>query len=352
MKKNWLLSLILMLALSLVLVACGGGGDDEGQGEGNDNQAEENNDASEENTKGEDANTGATEIQLGTGSTGGTYYPLGQEIATILSDNVDVEGFNVSAVSTGASVDNLARIAREDLQLGMTVHIPARDASEGKGEFDGVPVENFGFMGHIYPEVLQVITLGDAKVNSIADLKGKKVAIGPPGSGTQAIAKQILEIYGIGEGDYTAFEEGFGDAKNKLQDGQIDASFGLLGLPAASIEELQAQTKDVKFLPINENIDTIQEETGYQAFEIPAGSFEWLEEPVSTVAAYAVLVGSTSQIDEDLGYQITKAMLENSGDITHTQGQHITKENALKGSDGLPMHPGAEKYFKEAGLMD
>ncbi|OEH91786.1 TAXI family TRAP transporter solute-binding subunit [Bacillus solimangrovi] len=342
MKKNWLLSLVLMLAMSIVLVACGGGANEEPASEG---------EGTTEQTEAPAEGNFVTDLQLGTGSTGGTYFPLGQEIATVLNNNVGTEGFNVSAVSTGASNDNLARIMRDELQLGMAVHIPVQNAVEGKGEFEGVPVDNVGFIGHIYPEVMQVVTLGSTGIETIDQLKGKKVAIGPPGSGTQAAAKQILEAYGLNDGDYTAFEEGFGDAKNKLQDGQVDATFGFLGLPASSIDELQAQTKDVKFLPIEgDALATIEGNTGYEAFVIPADSFEWLNAPVNTITAYAVLVGSTSQISEELGYEITKALFENAGSISHTQGAHITKENALKGSNGLPLHPGAKKYFEEAGI--
>ncbi|WLR50255.1 TAXI family TRAP transporter solute-binding subunit [Bacillus tianshenii] len=348
MKKNWLLALVLLFAMSMVLAACGGGGN-EAENAGSEGDSE--NQGSEQAEGGE--GNYITDLQLGTGSTGGTYFPLGQEIATVLNNNVEAEGFNVSAVSTGASNDNLARIMREDLQLGMTVHIPAKNAVDGEGEFDGVPVENVGFMGHIYPEVMQVVTLGSTGIESIADLKGKKVAIGPPGSGTQAAAKKILEAYGLKEGDYKAFEEGFGDAKNKLQDGQVDATFGFLGLPASSIDELQAQTKDVKYLPIEgDALATLEETTGYEGYEIAADTFEWLDAPVNTITAYAIMVGSTSQISEELGYQITKAMFENADSISHAQGAHITKENALKGSKGLPMHPGAKKYFEEAGISE
>ncbi|WP_216828355.1 TAXI family TRAP transporter solute-binding subunit [Alkalihalobacterium elongatum] len=291
-----------------------------------------------------------TDLQLGTGSTGGTYYPLGTEIATVLNANVDVEGFNVSAIETGASNDNLARIARGEIQLGMTVHLPALDALNGKGEFEGMNVENFGFMGHIYPEVMQIITVEGTGINSIADLEGKRVAIGPPGSGTQAAAKAILAAYGIEDGDYDSFEEGFGDARDRLQNGQIDASFGLLGLPAGSVTELALQ-RDVKILPIDaEQLGQIEETSGYMAYEIPADAYEFLTEPVQTVTAYAVLVGSTSQISEELGYEITKALFENAENITHEQGRHLTKDNALSGAEGLPLHPGTERYFEEAGL--
>jgi len=95
----------------------------------------------------------------------------------------------------------------------------------------------------------------------------------------------------------------------------------------------------------------VEEHSQYKAFEIPADTYEWLDAPVNTVSAYAVLVGSLTQVSEELGYEITKALFENAAEITHEQGKSITKENALRGSDGLPFHPGAEKYFKEAGIL-
>lgn len=339
MQMKKMLFLFVTLLAMLVFAACGAADEGgEGAGEG---AAEDAPEVTEDFR---------TDLQLGTGSTGGTYYPLGTEIATVLNANVDVEGFNVSAIETGASVDNLARIARGEIQLGMTVHLPALDALNGQGEFEGMNVENFGFMGHIYPEVMQIITVEGTGINSIADLEGKRVAIGPPGSGTQAAAKAILAAYGIEDGDYDSFEEGFGDARDRLQNGQIDASFGLLGLPASAVEELAIQ-RDVKILSIDdEQLAQIEADSGYLGYEIPADAYPFLNEPVQTVTAYAVLVGSTSQISEELGYEITKALFENAGDITHAQGQHLTKENALNGAEGLPLHPGTERYFEEAGL--
>src|SRR5699024_2875160 len=149
---------------------------------------------------------------MGTGSVGGTYYPLGGEIATMLTKNADVKDLNVSAVETGASVENMAKIGAGKLQLAMTINGTAREAYDGAGEFDGKTVDNFGFIGQIYPEVLHVVTLESSGIESISDLKGKKVAIGPPGSGTSIIAQKTLAAYGIEKGDYDAQQEDFGDA--------------------------------------------------------------------------------------------------------------------------------------------
>ncbi|WP_096189448.1 TAXI family TRAP transporter solute-binding subunit [Evansella halocellulosilytica] len=345
MKKKFYSMFGLLLSGSLLLAACGDGDDgDNGEAGG-----DANGDTDTETDA--DTEVNVSNLQIGTGSTGGTYYPLGQEMANVINANIEgYDGFDLSAVSTGASVDNISMINQGELELGMSVHLPALDALTGDGDFEGVAVENFGFMGHIYPEVMQIVTPADSDIESIADLAGKDVAIGPPGSGTQAAARMILEAYGLEDGDYTAIEEGFGDAAGRLQDGNLDASFGLLGLPAGSIQELEVQ-RDIRMIPISdEGLSYIEENSGYEGLTIPADSYDFLDEDIQAITAYAILVGSTDLIDEDLGYEITKALFENSGDISHDQGQHLTKENALNGSDGLPLHPGAERYFEEEGL--
>jgi len=346
----------LLVTGSLILAACGDGDNDvnENNNVGDDNNAEVNN-AEENNTEANDEATGDANIgnlQLGTGSTGGTYYPLGAEMATVINNNIGVDGFDLSAISSGASVDNIIGIFQGEMDLGMTVHLPALDALTGDGEFEGVAVDNYGFMGHIYPEVMQIVTAADSGIESIGDLQGASIAIGPPGSGTQAAAKLILEAYGIEDGDYDAYEEGFGDAAGRIQDGNLDASFGLLGLPAGGIEELSV-SRDINLIPISdEGLQYIEENSGYGALTIPADSYDFLEEDIQAITAYAVLVGSTDTIDEDLGYEIMKALYENSGDISHPQGDFLTHENAMNGSEGLPLHPGAERYFEEEGLLE
>src|SRR5690606_36080612 len=142
------------------------------------------------------------------------------------------------------------------------------------------------------------------------------------------------------------------DAKAKLQDGTIDASFGLLGLPDSGINELQATTGDVKLLEISgKELEEIAEKTGYTPYTIEAGSYEWLNHNVSTVSAFAVLVANTDTVDEELAYQLAKIMIEKSDQNTHAQARHMTKENALYGLGNLPLHPGAEKYYKEVGIL-
>lgn len=333
-KKLSILTLLLTFVL-VIATACSGGSTGE--------------DSDSAGSKDKGAKGGAVDLLMGTGSQGGTYYPLGAEMQNVWNKHID--NVNVTATESGASVENLAKIAQGNFDLGMTVNLPAYDAFNGEADFEGKKIENFAYIGHIYPEVLQIVTRDSLNINSIEDLKGKRVAIGPPGSGTQAATKLVLEAYGLKDGDYEAYQEGFGDAKSKLQDGTIDASFGLLGLPDAGIDELQASVKDVKFLQVDEEkVQYIEENSGYSALTIPAGAYEWLDNDVSAVSAFAVLVANTDTVDDELAYNLAKVMIENVEENTHPQAKHMTKENALNGLGDLPLHPGAEKYYQEIGL--
>src|SRR5690625_1930259 len=178
-----------------------------------------------------------------------------------------------------------------------------------------------------------------------------KIAIGPPASATNTVSKVILEAYGIGSDDYEEFQEGFGDAADLVQDGNIDISVGVLGLPAGSIESLQASTGDVVMLELSDDvIEKIESNSDYKRFTIPQDSYEFLESDIETVAAYAILMGNTDTIDEELGYELARIMVENADEVTHAQAAEMTLENALNGAEGLPIHPGAKKYYEEQGL--
>ncbi|ARI76011.1 TAXI family TRAP transporter solute-binding subunit [Halobacillus mangrovi] len=339
MKKYSLFTFVILLAVSMVLSACGesgnggssGGGDNGGDGGGEE----------------------MTNLTMGTGSVGGVYYPLGGEMANLFKDTIEVEGFDVSSVESGASVENIAKIQAGDFQLGIAQNTTMINAVEGKGEFEGKEVGNVAVIGSLYPEALQVVTLDSTGVESIEDLKGKRVAVGPPGGATREAAEMVLSAYGIEEGDYEAFEEGFGDAKSKLQNGTIDASFAVVGVPSSTTDELQAATKEVKFLNIEgEALDEVVANSQYEKYTVEPGTYEWQDEPVQTITAMALLLGSTSQVSEDLAYEMTKTLYENAGEMSIAQSKLITQDSALTGAQDLPLHPGAEKYFKEAGIIE
>lgn len=292
------------------------------------------------------------DLTFGTGGTSGVYYPLGNEYANIFEDAV--EGLTVSAVESDGSADNIGRIASGEAQLGFTQNNTFIDAVEGTGQFEdlGAEIDNVGWMGQLYPEAAQVITLEESGFESIADLKGKRIAVGAPGSGTRAVAEAILTAYDINEGDYEAFEEGFADARSLMQDGNIDASIEILGVPAASLGELSATT-DVKLLPLDQDVaDKIAGESSFEAYTIEGGTYDFAPDDLLTVSVFATLVGSTDQISEETGYEITKAIYERAGDISLAQGELIKAEDGLLGRADTPLHPGAEKYYEEQGLLD
>ena len=199
---------------------------------------------------------------------------------------------------------------------------------------------------------LLFLVIGLLVVLSACSGGGKKnIAIGPPASETNNVSKLILKAYGIEDADYNKFQEGFGDAADGVQDGNIDVSIGILGLPAGSIESLQASSKDVKMLSLSdEAIKYIEENSGYRRLTIPKDTYDFLTEDVETVTAYAILMGNTDTIDDELGYQLAKIMVENASENTHDQAKQMTLENALRGAEGLLIHPGAKRYYEEQGL--
>ncbi|GGJ82540.1 C4-dicarboxylate ABC transporter substrate-binding protein [Lentibacillus kapialis] len=337
MKERTLFLVILMFAVGMILSACG----ESGQG----------------SSGGSDSSGGSAEpmtnLTMGTGSVGGVYYPLGGEMANLFKDNIEVEGFDVSSVESGASVENIAKIQSGDYQLGIAQNTTLINAVNQTGEFKGKKSDEVGVIGSLYPEALQVVTLESTGIQSIKELKGKKVAIGPPGGATREAAELVLSAHGIEKGDYKAYEEGFGDAKSKLQNGTIDASFAVVGVPSSTTDELANATNEVKFLDIKgDALQEVLDKSQYEAYTVEPGTYEWQKEPAETITAMALLLGSTEQVSEDLAYKITKTLYEKSGDMTIEQASLIKQDNAMNGVGDLPLHPGTEKYFKEVGIIE
>ncbi|WP_106494958.1 TAXI family TRAP transporter solute-binding subunit [Lentibacillus sp. Marseille-P4043] len=336
MRRRTLFLFVLILTVGMILSACG----ESGKGSSSDSGSD---DGGEKEAK--------TNLTLGTGSVGGVYYPLGGEMSTLWKDNIDVDGFDVSSVESGASVENIAKIQSGNYQLGIAQNTTLISAVNQTGEFKGKEIDNVAVIASLYPEAVQIATLESTGIESIADLKGKKVAIGPPGGATREAAELILKAYGIEEGDYEAYEEGFGDAKSKLQNGTIDASIEVVGVPSSSTDELQASTKEVKLLSIEgDALQEVVDNSQYEAYTVEPGTYDWLDEPVETVTAMALLLGSKDQVSEDLAYELTKTLVEKSGDMSIAQAKLIKEDSILTGVGDLPIHPGAQKYFDEAGI--
>lgn len=344
MKRSRLVAGVAAASMLVTLAACG---DDDDSNNGNGN-GESTGDAAEPETG--DEGDFETSLTFGTGGAAGTYFPLGSEYANIYEDNI--EGISVNAIETGASVENLGQIFQEEMQIGLTQNDTAIAAVTGRGDFEGAEVNNVGWIAKLYPEAAHVITLEGSGYESIADLEGQRIAVGPPGSGTRAVADALLSAYGIEEGDYTPFEEEFGDAQGLLQDGNLDASIFVIGTPSGALNELSA-TNDVKLLSVDQEIaDELAADSDFEAYTLSADTYDFLDEDIVTVSVFAALVASTTQVSPEVAYELTRVTFENAGDITLAQGDLITLEEGLVGQGDVPLHPGAEQYYEEQGLLD
>lgn len=342
-KKNLVLALAMLLILSLFLAACGGNGDTSNDGDTDSENKEGENEATED-----DGNTDKPEfLSMLTGGTSGTYYPLGGEIAKIISDET---GIQTDALSSNASADNVIALQEEEAELAFVQTDVVADAIEGKNAFDGNAVDNVLALGSLYPETVQIVTTKDSGVTSVEDLAGKKVSVGAPGSGTFINAEQILEVHDMSMDDIDTQNLDFGESVGGMKDGNIDAAFITAGTPTGAVEELSA-TADIVIIPIEQDkVDALIEKYPYYAPDtVPAGTYG-LEEEVNTTAVLA-MIAVTDSLSEDVVYDITKALYDNTDKISHAKSEYISLENALDGI-GIDLHPGAKKYFDEQGVSN
>ncbi len=334
MKKSLSVLLILVLALALVFTGCSQPAKEEAKQEG-----------------GEPAKKSGDTLELAfaTGGTSGTYYPLGGSIANVWNNKI--EGVNVTIQPAGASVENINRVSSGEVDIVLAMNNIADDAFNGTGKSFSKPLQNFKAVGVVYPEVMHVITTQASGVQSIADLKGKAINPGPPGSGTYVTAMKILEAYGIGPKDYNSKPGSFSDAVAGLKDGNIDAAFAVLSFPASAVQEI-ATTNPVKILEMDgADFDKVKELVPFAAkFNIEGGKYKGQETDATTVTLQAVMYVK-EDLSDDLVYELTKNMYENTEEIAqgHARGKQIKLENAISGVT-TPIHPGAQKYYDEKGI--
>lgn len=283
-----------------------------------------------------------------TGGTGGTYYPLGGGMAKVITDEAD--NVEVDAKSSNASADNVKALQDEEDEIAFTQTDVVSNAVEGVNAFEDNKVENVLAMGSLYPETIQIVTTEDSGIESVEDMEGKAISVGAPGSGTYVNAEQILEIHGLTMDDIDAQNLDFDESTGGIQDGNIDAAFITAGTPTGSVEGLGA-TEDIAIVPIEQDkVDELIDEYPYYAADtVEEGTYD-LEEDVDTVAVLAMLA-VTDSVDEDVVYEMTKAIYENTDKIGHDKANEITLDSAMDGI-GIDLHPGAEKYFEEEGVLD
>ena len=284
-------------------------------------------------------------LAMGTGSTGGTFYPLGAAIAKVVGDKSNVK---ITVQSTGASVENMRLLGSKEVQLGMASSSVVEDAYKGKDMFKA-PIPSLRAIGYLYADIIQVFTIADTGINSIADFKGKKIGVGPAGSANEFVSRDLLSMYGLTFNDITPVKAPYDQMGDQLKDKQLAAAIFQLDVPNSTIQDI-SMTKSVKFLPIDAG-KVVAKYPYYAKGAIKGGAYKGTPDAVETVVLPALLV-TTDNTNPDAIYQLTKAMYEGTKDIAaiYATGAEVTPGNALKGVS-IPLDPGAEKYYKEKGLL-
>lgn len=335
-KKNIKFYIIMCLTILIfgVLTACSSGA---------------NSDSGSDSNSGSSAET--KQLKIMTATTTGAFYPIGGVMASILSENM--EGYNFTAEASGGSQENARLIDSGQAHIGFFGADSLYSAYNGLEAFEGNPIELAG-LAQIYGNPVHVVVLKNSGIKSIYDLEGKKVAVGAPGSGTSSKAKLILEEYGlVFDENFTAEYLNFAEGSSALIDGMIDAVFISVGLPSGNVQEL-ATSHDIELLAFEPEMSK-QIEEKYPFFNtvtIPGGTYNGIDEDISVINAPNELA-LDPELDEDFVYEITKMLFEtkyNEFVASHASMKDSTLEIAPNTS--IPLHPGAEKFYKEKGVID
>ncbi|MGI6584522.1 MAG: TAXI family TRAP transporter solute-binding subunit [Gracilibacteraceae bacterium] len=294
------------------------------------------------------------QISIITGSTGGTYFALGGAMANTWNDHCQL--VQVTSQPGGASVESINRVHAGEVELGMAMNNIADDAWNGKGAFKEKQ-QNFRAIGVIYPEVYQGVALKESGIKELADVKGKRVAVGPVGSGTVVMTETVLTEAGMTLDDVKAAYDAFGDAAGKMKDGHLDAAFNVLAVPAAAIQDIMT-TRDINVIEIGDELYN-KVKAKYPFFSqyiIPAGTYG-NEQDVKTINCQAALYVQPD-LSEDIVYEVTKVWYEKTAEVAqaHAAAKWLSDELAAGNTDTIlagittPLHKGAYKYFVEKGI--
>ncbi len=290
----------------------------------------------------------AQQLSIATGGTGGVYYPIGGGFAEMINNHI--EGAQATAEVTGASVENMGLIMRGDADLALALADTVYQAYNGSGDFESRQIENTRALASVYPNAVQLVTLAESDIQTIADLAGKRVSVGAPGSGTELNARAVLEANGISYDDFTPQRLNFNETADAIRDGDIDAGFWSVGPPTSSILNLAA-TRDIRLIGLSdEEVANAQEaEAVFAPYQLAAGMYDGMDEAIQTIGIPNVLVVN-SDMDEELAYQLTQLLFENTDELiaVHPAANDTTIEFTMN-STPVPLHPGAIRYFEEVG---
>ena len=331
-SKTPLLSAI--VALSMTMVAC------------SDNTATDTNDSATTDNTAASAASDKLEtkfVTIATGGASGPYNIIGTSLAEIYAKTF---GVNAKTQTTGASVENVNLLTQGKVDMVLALSDVVTNAVEGTEDFKE-PITNIQQVAVLYPNVIQIVASEKSGIKNIEDLKGKRIAVGDQGSGTEVNARTLLEGFGITYDDVKVDYLGFADAADAMKAGKIEAAFFSSGLPNSSLLELEQGIK-LQLVTINQDKlkQIIENKPYFKTFEIPAGTYGNDAAIPTTAVMNALLI--RSDISEEDGYKLTKALFENLDGLknAHQAANDISLETAQEGMVA-PIHPGAKKYYEE-----
>ncbi|MGJ5617846.1 TAXI family TRAP transporter solute-binding subunit [Sulfitobacter sp. MF3-043] len=290
---------------------------------------------------------------IATGGTGGTYYPLGGMLAQLISNTAEIPDTKLSATAeTGnASVANAQLLGRAEIESAFVAADILDAAYKGVNQFEGEKAESIRAIGALYPETVQLVVRADSGIETFADLKGKTISSGSPGSGQWQLLGDLMIAHGMTREDVTEDFSSFSQSVDKIKDGNLDASLITAGSPTSSVTDL-ANGHEIRIVPLNgPAIAKLQETQPYYANAILAGgTYKGQDNDVETLAVRAIWA-THADVPDDIIYAVTKALYENTETLgnVHPKGKEISLEKALE-SVSVPLHPGAEKYYMEKGI--
>lgn len=298
-----------------------------------------------------DSSTGKKkDLVIGTGSTSGTYYVIAAAMASAVNNHSDK--VNVVVQPTKGSVENINLTNTGDIQMGMSNSDGVYFAATGTNMYEATGVQNISGLMSLYMSAGQIAAMKDSGIETYGDLRGKKVCLGPPSTTITEMSKAILIEYGIDpEKDITPYYLSFEEGLQKLTDGEIDATFFVAGVPTAAMISATSTGKVTLVDCDKQIIDKIAAEKSYYIpYTIPAGTYKGTDKDINTLKIMTEIFVN-KDVPEDVVYEFVKQALENVADYkdAHTVGAEINAETAAKTS--APLHPGAEKYFKEIGVI-
>ena len=291
-------------------------------------------------------------IAIGTGGTGGVYYPLGGAVANVLSKNLP----NVQATAevTGGSVDNLKLIGSGQSEMGFTMADAALDALKGEDKFKGNKVALQTLLV-VYPNRMHVVTVEGSGIEKMSDLKGKRVSTGSPGSATEVMAFLVIEASGLDKDkDLKRERLGVAESVNAVKDKKIDAFFWVGGIPTAAVTDLAATPGlKLKLVDHSDAVTKMNAKYGdlYSPGVIKAGSYPGLDKDNKIAEVWNIIVTGNKMTDDE-AYKIVKTLVEKKDDLVavHKEALSFSLDNQKQSRSPIPFHPGALKYFKEKGI--